>query len=115
MRSSIAIFSMLALFTLSTCSSEKKAEQTTNNAIPVKIGEMRHVQDHEFVSVSGTVASPDAPAGVSFLVSGKVVQVGPREGEYVHKGQLLAAIDPTDYKLVGSSRIRTGKTGQDRP
>ena len=51
------------------------------------------------ISVSGTVASPDAPVVVSFLVSGKVVQVGPREGEYVQKGQLLAAIDPTDYTL----------------
>ena len=34
-----------------------------------------------------------------FLVSGKVVFVGPREGEYVKKGQVLASIDPTDYRL----------------
>jgi multidrug efflux pump subunit AcrB len=108
---------MVALLTLSSCSSEKKAEQTTNSAIPVRIGEMRHVQEHELVSVSGTVASPDAPAGVSFLVSGKVVQVGPREGEYVHKGQLLAAIDPTDYILsvqAVSAQVKQARIGLER-
>ncbi len=99
MRSSIAIFSILAILTLSSCSSEKKTEQPGNDAIPVRVGEIRHVKDYELISVSGTVASPDAPVVVSFLVSGKVVQVGPREGEYVQKGQLLAAIDPTDYTL----------------
>jgi membrane fusion protein (multidrug efflux system) len=118
MRSSITIFSILAMLTLSSCSSEKKAEQSRNAAIPVRIGGIRHVQDHELISVSGTVASPDAPAGVSFLVSGKVVQVGPREGEYVQKGQLMAAIDPTDYTLavqaasaqVGQARIALERT-----
>ena len=118
MRSSIAIFSILALLTISSCSSEKKAEQSIDAAIPVRIGEIRHVQDHELVSVSGTVASPDAPAVVSFLVSGKVVQVGPREGEYVQKGQLMAAIDPTDYTLAvqaasaqaGQARIALERT-----
>ena len=118
MRSSTAIFSILALLTFSSCSSEKKAEQSRSAPIPVRIGEIRHVQDHELISVSGTVASPDAPAGVSFLVSGKVVQVGPREGEHVQKGQLLAAIDPTDYTLgvqaasaqVGQARIALERT-----
>src|SRR5208337_3158233 len=118
MRSSIAIFSILAVLMLSCCSSEKKTEQPGNAAIPVRIGEIRHVQDYELISVSGTVASPDAPAGVSFLVSGKVVQVGPREGEYVKKGQLMAAIDPTDYTLavqaasaqVGQARIALERT-----
>ena len=117
MRSSVVLFSILALLTLSSCSAEKQAEQTTDK-IPVRIGGIRHVQDHELVSVSGTVASPDAPAGVSFLVSGKVVHVGPREGEYVKKGQLLAAIDPTDYTLTvqaaaaqaGQARIALERT-----
>ena len=52
------------------------------------------------MSVSGTVTSPDAPSNVSFLVSGRVVSVGPREGDYVKKGQILASIDPTDYRLT---------------
>jgi RND family efflux transporter MFP subunit len=118
MRSWIAIFSILAVLTLTSCSSEKKTEQPGNDAIPVRVGEIRHVKDYELISVSGTVASPDAPVVVSFLVSGKVVQVGPREGEYVQKGQLLAAIDPTDYTLgvqaasaqAGQARIALERT-----
>jgi RND family efflux transporter MFP subunit len=49
--------------------------------------------------VSGTVSTPNSPAEVGVLVSGKVVFVGPREGEFVKKGQVLASIDPTDYQL----------------
>jgi RND family efflux transporter MFP subunit len=49
--------------------------------------------------VSGTVSTPDSPTSASFLVSGKVVFVGPREGDHVNKGQRLASIDPTDYRL----------------
>jgi multidrug efflux pump subunit AcrA (membrane-fusion protein) len=36
---------------------------------------------------------------VAFLVSGKVIEVGPREGDYMKRGQVLAVIDPTDYSL----------------
>jgi multidrug efflux pump subunit AcrA (membrane-fusion protein) len=57
------------------------------------------VQQHETIFVSGTVSTPDSPAVVSFLVSGKVIFVGPREGEYVKKDQVLAQIDPTDFRL----------------
>lgn len=68
--------------------------------MPVKIGKPQPREDHESISVSGTVASPDAPSNVSFLVSGRVVSVGPREGDYVKKGQILASIDPTEYRLA---------------
>lgn len=117
MRSFIVICAMLALLALASCSSEKQTEPTTDAAIPVRIGAVRHVQDHERVSVSGTVASPDAPAAVSFLVSGKVVQVGPREGEYVNQGELLAVIDATDYTLsmqAASAQVRQARIGLDR-
>lgn len=50
--------------------------------------------------VSGTVTSPGLPVEVTFLVSGKVSEVLVHEGDYVKKGRLLAAIDPTDYSLA---------------
>jgi membrane fusion protein (multidrug efflux system) len=50
--------------------------------------------------VSGTVSTPKSPADASFLVSGKVLFVGPREGDFVKEGQVLASIDPTDYQLA---------------
>ncbi|MDD2335641.1 MAG: efflux RND transporter periplasmic adaptor subunit [Geobacteraceae bacterium] len=100
MKQLVIFMAGLLAMTLPACSSNKNAEQTVNSPIPVKIGKPQPKEDHEAVSVSGTVASPDAPSNVSFLVSGRVVQVGPREGEYVRRGQVLASIDPTDYRLA---------------
>ena len=117
MRWSTALFFIAVLAALWGCSPEKKTPETTENAIPVRIGEVRHVRDREVVSVSGTVASPDAPVAVSFLVSGKVLQVGPREGDYVREGQLIAAIDPTDYSLAlqaASAQVKQAKIAFDR-
>src|SRR5450759_2291810 len=98
MRTSVILLLQM-VFMLSACSSDKNRNQAASTPIPVKIGTIKRVQDRDTITVSGTVASPDAPANVAFLVSGKVIQVGPREGEYVRKGQLLATIDPTDYAL----------------
>jgi len=89
----------LLLMTLPACSSSKAAEQAVSTPIPVIIGKAHPIEDHEEVAVSGTIASPAAPSEISFLVSGRVIQVVPREGDYVRKGQLLASIDPTDYQL----------------
>ena len=108
---------VLILFVLTSCSQGKSAEPPAANAIPIKTGKVRHVQEREFVSVSGTVTSPDAPVQVSFLVSGKVIQVVPREGDYVKKGQLLAVIDPIDYKLslqAASAQVGQAKVALDR-
>jgi len=95
----ILIMAGVFAMTLPACSSGKKNEPGVTAPLPVKIGTLHHMEDYETVSVSGTTASPDAPANVSFLVSGKVVQVGPREGDSVSRGQMLASVDPTDSRL----------------
>lgn len=117
MRFSAALLSILALIAFTACSPDKKGEQAADKGIPVKVGDIRHVRDHELVSVSGTVVSPEAPVSVAFLVSGKVIKADPREGDYVKKGQLLAAIDPTDYNLgvmAASAQVKQAQTALDR-
>ncbi len=117
MRFLSAIRLVLILFVLTSCSQGKNAEPPAPNAVPIKTGKVRHVQEREFVSVSGTVTSPDAAVLVSFLVSGKVIQVAPREGDYVEKGQRLAAIDPLDYKLslqAASAQVGVAKVSLER-
>ncbi len=81
---------------LTGCPAGNKTEKL-REPIPVKVGKVKQVHDHEIITASGTVTSPDAPSSMAFLVSGKVIKVGPREGDYVRKGQVLAVIDPTDY------------------
>ena len=60
---------------------------------PIVVAQPRKVQDYERVSVSGSLVPPGAPTLVAFLVPGRVVEVVPREGQRVRKGELLAALD----------------------
>ena len=67
-----------------------------NQAIgPVAIGvsQSRRIREPERVSVSGVVSSPGGSSLVAFSVPGRALQVFPREGEPVRKGQLLATLD----------------------
>jgi len=100
MRQLALVMTVMLAVILSACSSGTNGEQAAGPPIPVRTGTPQPREEREAVSVSGTVASPDAPSNVSFLVSGRVVRVGPREGDYVRKGELLASIDPTDYRLA---------------
>ncbi len=94
--------SLLSIFSLSilvgSCSPGAKPESKTNS-VSVVIGNVQHRECNQTIFVSGSVVSPDAPSTLTFLISGKVVFVGPREGDYVHKGQRLAEVDPLDYRL----------------
>ncbi|MGE5488369.1 MAG: efflux RND transporter periplasmic adaptor subunit [bacterium] len=74
-------------------------------SVPVKVARPRTFQAPSVVAVSGSVVSPNNSSNVSFLVSGRVVQAGPREGDYVTKGQVLAAVDPTDYALAVDAAV----------
>lgn len=95
----VAVSVFILGVSLSACTSEQKKKESSNEAVPVTVGRVQRVQERETISVSGTVSTPNSPANVCFLVSGKVVFVGPREGEYVKQGQILARIDPTDFNL----------------
>jgi RND family efflux transporter MFP subunit len=90
---------LFLVISLAACSGGADKKQADGEPVPVVIGKVQKVQERETVSVSGTVNTPNSPTTVSFLVSGKVVFVGPREGDYVKRGQRLASIDPTDYQL----------------
>jgi len=94
-----AIGLLLLGVSLTACTVEPHKKESGINTVPVTVGRVQTVQDRETISVSGTVSTSNSPASVCFLVSGKVVSVGPREGEYVKQGQVLARIDPTDFNL----------------
>jgi len=51
-------------------------------------------------------------ADISFRVSGRVQKILVKEGDDVIKGQLLAELDPTDFKIRLSDRQATFKTAQ---
>ncbi|KAF0220278.1 MAG: RND family efflux transporter MFP [Geobacteraceae bacterium] len=94
----VVVLSLLGV-SLAACTGEPHKKESSSDAVPVTVGRVQKVQERETISVSGTVSTPNSPASVCFLVSGKVVFVGPREGEFVKQGQVLAKIDPTDFNL----------------
>lgn len=46
-------------------------------------------------------------AEVSFRVPGRVIEMAVKEGERVEKGEIIAKLDPTDFKLVVDEREAT--------
>ncbi len=103
MKSSLTFMSVLMGLvlgvSLAACKGEPEKKQVRIDPVPVSVGKVRQIRERETIAVSGSVNAPNSPSSVSFLVSGKVVFTGPREGEYVRRGQALARIDPTDYEL----------------
>lgn len=67
--------------------------------VPVRVRTLAPVRRPDTVAVSGQIVSPAAPAQVAFLVGGRVVTVGPREGDLVRAGQVLATLDAESYAL----------------
>ena len=107
----LAVCLSLLGVSLTACTDDKQGKESSSDAVPVVVGRVQKVQERETVSVSGTVSTPNSPTEVGFLVSGKVLSVGPREGEFVKKGQVLASIDPTDYQLaLAASKAQTDQT-----
>ncbi len=107
----VAVCLSLLGVSLTGCTGESNKKETSE-AVPVVVGGVQKVQERECIAVSGSISTPNSPASVCFLVSGKVVYVGPREGEYVKKGQVLARIDPTDFALSVKSAAAQAASAQ---
>ena len=90
------LITLASITTLTSCRQEVRAnsEPTT---VPVQVRTPAVVERAESVSASGSVEGSET-ADVAFLVSGKVARVLVEEGQHVTKGQLLAEIEPTDYR-----------------
>ena len=93
------LMSLVLGVSMTACKGEPEKKQVRIDPVPVSVGKVQQIREPETITVSGSVNAPDSPPGASFLVSGRVVFAGPREGEYVSRGQVLARIDPTDYQL----------------
>src|SRR5712691_5711517 len=94
---------VVALFLGGCARQSASTDRAQPDPIAVRIATPKHVRVPAEVVVSGTVETPSAPTSVGFLVSGKVIRVGPREGDFVKAGDVLAVIDPADYQFTVDS------------
>jgi membrane fusion protein (multidrug efflux system) len=83
---------------LAACGEGEAAPDPAAGAIPVVARPVGRVERPDYVGLSGDVEAIRM-ANVGFLVPGVVRAVGPREGQAVAAGELLAELDPTDYEL----------------
>ena len=88
-------------FLLSAC---EQPEQThTPASRPVKtivVGGVGSSDTRTFPAVVDAIQKAD----ISFRVSGKIQKILVKEGDHVKKGQLLAELDPTDFKITLKDR-----------
>lgn len=92
----LTLMALASLLTLTACRQEVQANSEPA-FVPVQVRTPAVVERAESVSASGSVEGSET-ADVAFLVSGKVSRVLVEEGQHVSRGQLLAEIEPTDYR-----------------
>src|SRR5258708_1345804 len=91
---------VIALFLGGCARQSASPDRAQPDPIAVRIATPKHVRVPAEVVVSGTVETPSAPTTVGFLVPGKVIRVGPREGDFVKAGEVLAVIDPAAFQVA---------------
>jgi RND family efflux transporter MFP subunit len=91
-----ALITVACVTILTSCERETQAASEPT-AVPVQVRTPAVVERAESVTASGSVEGSET-ADVAFLVGGKVARVLVEEGQHVIKGQLLAEIEPTDYR-----------------
>jgi multidrug efflux system membrane fusion protein len=106
----------LTLF-LTGCEKEKKEQKAVSlndDVIPVHLTKVESTVRSEPIRVSGTVASVEE-ARLSFKIGGMVSRVFVKEGQTVHKGQLLASLDQTEIDAqVNQAQYASEKSARDQ-
>lgn len=98
-RHRIAVVLVVPVLLATGCAHSKRREDAVATPVPVEVAAPKKFEAAASVAVSGSVVSPENPSNAAFLVSGRVIRVTLREGDAVRAGQVLAEIDPADYRL----------------
>lgn len=105
------IGSIFFLLSLNACDKIINKE-TKNEAVPVKvsvISEACGVSNQNYVGTLEAVSS----SSLSFAVTGNVVQVLVKEGDFVRKGTLLATLDEQNYRESHTAAVASLRQAQD--
>src|SRR5438876_11887755 len=100
---SMILLGILSFFALgcgrdSTAATEKAPAPKMPKAIEVRVVPAAEVKMPRTVGVSGTLAADDLVV-LSLKVPGRISELKVDIGTRVRKGQLVARLDPTDYRL----------------
>src|SRR5919204_1712522 len=84
---------------LAGCQQKKQARQTSLPPVPVTVAKVLQKSEPVEVKAIGTV-EPYSSVQVKSLVEGQVIGVHFKEGQDVHKGQLLFTIDKAPFQAA---------------
>src|ERR1700733_9902696 len=79
------------------CQRAASAAREESDLVPIQVRAPAVVERQDSVTASGSVEGSET-TDVAFQVSGKVARVFVEEGQHVSRGQLLAELEPTDYR-----------------
>lgn len=83
------------LFTIQSCSNNSDNKKILRNVILVD-----PIFDYGDVTISYPgIIEENASVSAAFMAEGKIGSISVKEGDRVHKGQLLASLDDSDYKI----------------
>jgi RND family efflux transporter MFP subunit len=105
------VFTAMMLCVFAACSNVRTAEQQ-DTVIPVKVMEIISTQTASVKNYVGTVEE-SAAISLSFPLIGTVEEVLVQEGQWVRKGQLLAALNTTTAENMYQAMLAKERQAQD--
>ena len=91
----LAAICLLTLLPLEGCG--HKSTLAADQPVPVLLRQPKHIEQPVSVAVGGAVEA-NVSALTAFQIAGRVARVYVEEGQLVAKGQILAELDPADYR-----------------
>jgi multidrug efflux pump subunit AcrA (membrane-fusion protein) len=85
------------LIVLTGCQRAASAVREETDLVPIQVRTPAMLERQDSVAASGSVEGSETTE-VAFQVAGKVARVFVEEGQHVNRGQLLAELEPTDYR-----------------
>jgi len=79
------------------CRRAASAAREETNLVPILVRTPAVVERQESITATGSVEGSET-TDVAFQVPGKVARVFVEEGQHVNRGQLLAELEPADYR-----------------
>ena len=93
----LAVVTITSLALFAGCSGEEQAPEEAPVARPIKILTVGDAGEREF-TLPGRVAAGEQ-VDLAFRVGGPLIELPAREGQEVRKGQVVAKIDPRDFRI----------------
>ncbi|PKN53743.1 MAG: efflux RND transporter periplasmic adaptor subunit [Deltaproteobacteria bacterium HGW-Deltaproteobacteria-13] len=93
------LFFLSIIIVITGCNAGKPAAENAANPVPVLTQRINKVAFNKEIAVSGSIEGRKT-VKLGFMVAGKVNYIAVEEGAMIGAGQLLASLDPENYRIA---------------